>query len=105
MVDDCHATGFLGPQGRGSFAHHGVKIDFLSGTFGKALGGAMGGFICASRRWSPAEAARPALSLLQRPGPGRLRRLDGSHPHRGKARRATPCANSCSPTPTATAWR
>lgn len=48
MVDDCHATGFLGPQGRGSFAHHGVKIDFLSGTFGKALGGAMGGFICAS---------------------------------------------------------
>ena len=48
MVDDCHATGFLGPQGRGSFAHHGVKIDFLTGTFGKALGGAMGGFICAS---------------------------------------------------------
>jgi len=48
MVDDCHATGFLGPQGRGSYAHHGVEIDFLSGTFGKALGGAMGGFICAS---------------------------------------------------------
>jgi glycine C-acetyltransferase len=48
MVDDCHATGFLGPQGRGSFAHHGVKIDFLTGTFGKALGGAMGGFICAT---------------------------------------------------------
>ncbi|QQQ18236.1 glycine C-acetyltransferase [Brevundimonas vitis] len=48
MVDDCHATGFLGPQGRGSFAHHGVQIDFLSGTYGKALGGAMGGFICAT---------------------------------------------------------
>ncbi len=48
MVDDCHATGFLGPQGRGSFAHHGVKVDFVTGTFGKALGGAMGGFICAS---------------------------------------------------------
>ncbi|PZO02071.1 MAG: glycine C-acetyltransferase [Alphaproteobacteria bacterium] len=47
MVDDCHATGFLGPQGRGSYAHHGVEIDFLTGTFGKALGGAMGGFICA----------------------------------------------------------
>ena len=47
MVDDCHATGFLGPQGRGSFAHHGVKVDFVTGTFGKALGGAMGGFICA----------------------------------------------------------
>ena len=48
MVDDCHATGFLGPQGRGSYAHHGVQIDFLTGTFGKALGGAMGGFICAT---------------------------------------------------------
>jgi glycine C-acetyltransferase len=48
MVDDCHATGFLGPQGRGSFAHHGIEVDFVSGTFGKALGGAMGGFICAT---------------------------------------------------------
>jgi len=47
MVDDCHATGFLGPQGRGSYAHHGVQVDFVTGTFGKALGGAMGGFICA----------------------------------------------------------
>ncbi len=49
MVDDCHATGFLGPQGRGSYAHHGVEVDFVTGTFGKALGGAMGGFICAKR--------------------------------------------------------
>lgn len=48
MVDDCHATGFLGSRGRGSFAHHGVEVDFVSGTFGKALGGAMGGFICAT---------------------------------------------------------
>ena len=48
MVDDCHATGFMGPQGRGSFAHCGVKVDFVTGTFGKALGGAMGGFICAT---------------------------------------------------------
>jgi len=49
MVDDCHATGFLGPQGRGSYAHCGVKVDFVTGTFGKALGGAMGGFICATK--------------------------------------------------------
>jgi len=51
MVDDCHATGFLGPNGRGSAAYHKVegRIDFLSGTFGKALGGAMGGFVCARR--------------------------------------------------------
>lgn len=48
MVDDCHATGFMGPKGRGSYAHCGVKVDFVTGTFGKALGGAMGGFICAT---------------------------------------------------------
>ena len=47
MVDDCHATGFMGDKGRGSFAHCGVEVDFVTGTFGKALGGAMGGFICA----------------------------------------------------------
>ena len=49
MVDDCHATGFMGPRGRGSFAYHGVRVDFVTGTFGKALGGAMGGFICATK--------------------------------------------------------
>jgi glycine C-acetyltransferase len=51
MVDDCHATGFLGMGGRGSAAFRQVegKIDLLSGTFGKALGGAMGGFVCARR--------------------------------------------------------
>lgn len=48
MVDDCHVTGFMGEKGRGSFSHCGVKVDFVTGTFGKALGGAMGGFICAT---------------------------------------------------------
>ena len=49
MVDDCHATGFLGDGGRGSGAYRGVegRIDILTGTLGKALGGAMGGFTCA----------------------------------------------------------
>ncbi len=49
MVDDCHATGFMGPEGRGTAAHCGVegKIDILTGTLGKALGGAMGGYVCA----------------------------------------------------------
>jgi len=56
MVDDCHATGFLGPKGRGSFAHNGVAVDFVTGTFGKALGGAMGGFIC---------ARKPVVELLK----------------------------------------
>jgi len=47
MVDDCHATGFMGPQGRGTPHHFGVedKVDILTGTLGKALGGAMGGYI------------------------------------------------------------
>ncbi len=45
MVDDCHATGFMGPQGRGTPAHHGVTVDILTGTLGKALGGAIGGYI------------------------------------------------------------
>lgn len=49
MVDDCHATGFMGPQGRGTPAHCGVegRIDILTGTLGKALGGGMGGYVCA----------------------------------------------------------
>jgi len=47
MVDDCHATGFMGPQGRGTHAHFGLvdKVDILTGTLGKALGGALGGYI------------------------------------------------------------
>ncbi len=46
MIDDSHATGFIGKTGRGSAEHHGVmdKIDILTSTFGKALGGASGGF-------------------------------------------------------------
>ncbi len=46
MVDDSHATGFMGPSGRGSAEHHGVmdKIDIFTSTLGKALGGGSGGF-------------------------------------------------------------
>jgi glycine C-acetyltransferase len=46
MIDECHATGFIGKTGRGTHEHHGVmgKIDIVTGTLGKALGGAMGGF-------------------------------------------------------------
>ncbi|MDK3071649.1 glycine C-acetyltransferase [Sedimentitalea sp. JM2-8] len=45
MVDDCHATGFMGPKGAGTPAHFGVKADILTGTLGKALGGAIGGYV------------------------------------------------------------
>ncbi len=51
MVDDSHATGFIGPTGRGSAQHHGVQndVDIFTSTLGKALGGASGGFTAASR--------------------------------------------------------
>ena len=49
MVDDCHATGFTGPKGRGTPARANVKVDILSGTLGKALGGSAGGYIAASK--------------------------------------------------------
>jgi len=48
MVDDCHATGFIGPHGAGTPAHAGVSVDILTGTLGKALGGALGGYVAAS---------------------------------------------------------
>ncbi len=56
MVDDCHATGFMGPQGRGTPAHAGVKADILTGTLGKALGGALGGYIA---------GPQPVIDLLR----------------------------------------
>ena len=50
MVDDCHATGFLGKTGRGSAEYFNVleEVDIITSTFGKALGGASGGFVSSS---------------------------------------------------------
>jgi glycine C-acetyltransferase len=50
-IDECHASGFMGKTGRGTHEHRGVfgKIDVITGTFGKALGGASGGFTAARR--------------------------------------------------------
>ena len=56
MVDDCHATGFMGPQGRGTPAHAGVRADILTGTLGKALGGAIGGYVA---------GPQPVIDLLR----------------------------------------
>ncbi|UWR22421.1 glycine C-acetyltransferase [Sulfitobacter sp. S190] len=56
MVDDCHATGFMGPKGAGTPAHAGVDVDILTGTLGKALGGAIGGYIA---------GPKPVIDLLR----------------------------------------
>src|SRR5437667_5889731 len=51
MVDDSHAVGFMGKTGRGTHEHHNVmgRVDIITGTLGKALGGAMGGFTAARK--------------------------------------------------------
>ncbi len=58
MVDDSHAVGFIGPKGRGTPEHFGVtdRVDILTGTFGKALGGGSGGYV---------SAGRPIVDLLR----------------------------------------
>jgi len=56
MVDDCHSTGFMGPQGKGTPAHFDVDVDILTGTLGKALGGAIGGYIA---------GPQPVIDLLR----------------------------------------
>ncbi len=51
MIDECHASGFLGKTGRGTHEHRHVmgRIDIITGTYGKALGGASGGFTAARK--------------------------------------------------------
>jgi glycine C-acetyltransferase len=58
LVDDCHATGHLGEEGRGTPALTGAgsRVDIVTGTFGKTLGGGMGGFVA---------AAQPIVDLLR----------------------------------------
>lgn len=56
MVDDCHATGFMGPKGAGTPAHAAVDVDILTGTLGKALGGSIGGYIA---------GPQPVIDLLR----------------------------------------
>jgi glycine C-acetyltransferase len=51
MIDECHSTGFIGTNGRGVHEYHNVmdRVDIITGTFGKALGGASGGFTAARK--------------------------------------------------------
>ena len=88
FVDDSHAVGFVGEHGRGTPEYCGVegRVDITTGTFGKALGGASGGYVAAragDRR--PAAPARPALPLLEHARAG---------DRRGHARRRSSCSSS-----------
>jgi len=56
MVDDCHATGFMGATGAGTPEHFGLRADILTGTLGKALGGALGGYVA---------GPQPVIDLLR----------------------------------------
>ena len=56
LVDDCHSTGILGPEGKGTAAHFGLRADIITGTLGKSLGGAAGGFVA---------AAQPVIDMLR----------------------------------------
>jgi glycine C-acetyltransferase len=73
MVDDSHAVGFMGANGRGTHEHHGVmgRIDALTGTLGKALGGASGGYVSGRRELVAMlrQRARPYLFSNSVPPP------------------------------------
>lgn len=105
MVDDSHAVGFIGEKGKGTPEFCGVmgRIDFLTGTFGKALGGASGGYTCAkkeviellkqrSRPYLFSNTLAPVitattlsvLDLLESAGDLRQKLMDNSHYFREK---------------------
>ena len=89
MVDDSHAVGFVGEHGRGTHEHHGVieRVDVLTGTLGKAIGGASGGYVSGRKEIVDVlrQRARPYLfsnSLAPPVAAASLRALDliaGSH--------------------------
>ena len=68
-VDDSHATGFIGKNGKGSIEYHGVinDVDIITSTFGKALGGASGGFTSSSKEIIDLlrQRSRPYLLAIQ----------------------------------------
>ncbi len=94
MVDDSHAVGFVGRHGRGSAEHCGVegRVDIVTGTLGKALGGASGGYT--SRQARGGRLAAPALAplpFLEHSDAGHRRRVAESvRPDRGWRRPAPP---------------
>ncbi len=99
IVDDSHAVGVIGEGGRGTHEHHGVidRVDILTGTLGKAIGGASGGYVAGRREVVELlrQRARPYLfsnSLAPPVAAASLRALDliaGSHDLRERLRENT----------------
>jgi glycine C-acetyltransferase len=99
MVDDSHSVGVVGEGGRGTHEHHGVidRVDILTGTLGKAIGGASGGYVAARREIVELlrQRARPYLfsnSLAPPVAAASLRALEliaGSHDLREQLRENT----------------
>ena len=94
-IDECHATGFMGARGRGTHEHRGVfgKVDIITGTLGKALGGASGGFTAARREVVELlrQRSRPYLFSQHADAGDRRRLARGARPARRPAPR---CATS-----------
>ena len=101
LVDDCHATGHLGEKGRGTPALTGAgdRVDIVTGTFGKTLGGGMGGFVAAAQAdRRSATAAGAALSLFQLArAPDRRRGLEGARDCDRRRRPARIAEEPCAP--------
>jgi glycine C-acetyltransferase len=99
MVDDSHAVGVVGENGRGTPEHHAVidRIDLVTGTLGKAIGGASGGYVAAKREIIDVlrQRSRPYLFSNSLPPPvvaASLRAIDlieGSHELRDRLRKNT----------------
>ena len=105
MVDDSHAVGVVGPGGRGTPEHHGVieRVDILTGTLGKALGGASGGYVSGRREIVELlrQRARPYLFSNSRGAAGRRREPARARADRELARAARPPAREHRPLPRA----
>ena len=95
IVDDSHGVGVLGETGRGTVEHFGLlgEVDVITGTLGKALGGAAGGYVAASEEVCDvlAQRSRPAALLERAPADRGVQRapLDRAHARAARAPRAT----------------
>ena len=76
MVDDSHAVGFVGKTGRGTAEYCGVegRVDIITGTLGKALGGASGGYTSGRKEIIDlSKTEKPSVPVLELPGTGNCR--------------------------------